>query len=69
MLAALLGLLLGGCGRPVPKAANPTPVPIPVNAIPVGAFLPLSGSQEAFGQAAVEGIKLAVSQINSGGGA
>ena len=68
MLAALLGLLLGGCGRPVPKAANPTPVPIPVNAIPVGAFLPLSGSQEAFGQAAVEGIKLAVSQINSGGG-
>lgn len=41
---------------------------MPVNAIPVGAFLPLSGAQQAFGQAAVDGIKLAISQINSGGG-
>jgi branched-chain amino acid transport system substrate-binding protein len=41
---------------------------VPANAIPVGAFLPLSGSQTAFGQAAVDGIRLAVSQINSSGG-
>jgi len=64
----MLGLLLAGCGKPPPEPAKPTPTPVPVNAIPVGAFLPLSGSEADFGQAAVEGIKLAVSQINSGGG-
>jgi len=71
MLAAATCLLFGACGKPVPvntKPATPTPTPVPVNAIPVGAFLPLSGSLAAFGQAAVEGIKLAVSQINAGGG-
>lgn len=63
-------LLLGACGKPAPApvAASPTPTPVPVNALPVGAFLPLTGSQAAFGQATVEGIKLAVSQINSAGG-
>lgn len=34
----------------------------------MGAFLPLSGSQAAFGQATVDGIKLAISQINAAGG-
>ena len=69
VFAAVIGLVLGGCGKPVPVAPKPaTPTPVPVNAIPVGAFLPLSGSLAAFGQAAVEGIKLAVSQINAGGG-
>lgn len=75
-LAVVPCLLFGGCGKPVPVAPKPTPTtpavstptPVPVNAIPVGAFLPLSGSETAFGQAAVEGIKLAVSQINAGGG-
>ncbi len=63
-------MMLGGCGKPAPVASNtsPTPTPMPVNATPVGAFLPLSGSQQAFGQSAVDGIKLAVSQINAGGG-
>ncbi len=70
LLALVLGVLLEGCGKPQAPApvAKPTPTPVPINAIPVGAFLPLSGSQEAFGQAAVEGLKLAVSQINSTGG-
>ena len=75
-LAAATCLALGGCGKPVPAAAKPPPTistplapPLaPANAIPVGAFLPLSGSQAAFGQAALEGIKLAVSQINAAGG-
>ncbi|MFZ4775220.1 MAG: ABC transporter substrate-binding protein [Terrimicrobiaceae bacterium] len=63
-------LLLGACGKPAPAPApaSPTPTPVPVNAIPVGSFLPLTGSQAAFGQATLEGIKLAVSQINSAGG-
>lgn len=34
----------------------------------MGAFLPLSGNQAAFGRATVDGIKLAVSQINAAGG-
>lgn len=70
LLALVLGVLLEGCGKPPAPApvAKPTPTPVPLNAIPVGAFLPLSGSQAAFGQAAVEGVKLAVSQINSAGG-
>ena len=74
---ALAGLLLASCGKPVPPPSAeqspqtesaPTPTPVPANAIPVGAFLPLSGSQAAFGQAAVEGVQLAISQINSSGG-
>ncbi|MFA7343879.1 MAG: ABC transporter substrate-binding protein [Terrimicrobiaceae bacterium] len=69
LLAALPVLLLGGCGKKPPREPpTPTPTPVQANAIPVGAFLPLSGSQQAFGQAAVDGVKLAVSQINSGGG-
>ena len=70
-IAAVTCVLLGACGKPGPvpaRPAAPTPTPVPANAIPVGAFLPLSGSEAAFGQAAVEGIKLAVSQINAGGG-
>lgn len=69
-LAVLLSILLTGCGKPVPVTPPPapTPTPVPVNAIPVGAFLPLSGPQADFGQTAVEGIKLAVSQINVAGG-
>lgn len=75
-------LLLAGCGKPGAPASNvkaepttqatptpePTPTPVPANAIPVGAFLPLSGKQAAFGQATLDGIKLAISQINSRGG-
>ncbi|MBE2204175.1 MAG: ABC transporter substrate-binding protein, partial [Chthoniobacterales bacterium] len=34
----------------------------------VGAFLPLSGPQGDFGQSTVEGIKLAITQINEAGG-
>jgi branched-chain amino acid transport system substrate-binding protein len=60
--------MLGGCGKPPAPTPTAEPTPVPVNAIPVGAFLPLSGTQGDFGQAAVEGIKLAISEINSGGG-
>lgn len=69
-VAGLLAILLAGCGKPVPVTPPPvpTPTPVPVNAIPVGAFLPLSGTQADFGQSAVDGIKLAVSQINAAGG-
>ena len=69
LLAAVPGLLLGGCGkRPSQEAAKPTPTPVPANAIRVGTFLPLSGGQQAFGQSALDGIKLAASQINLAGG-
>ncbi len=63
-------LFLGACNKPpAPKTeVRPTPTPVPENAIPVGAFLPLSGVQAAFGQAAVEGIKLAVDTINNQNG-
>ena len=72
LLAAMAGWLLVGCGKPVPAPPKPTPAPtptpVPANAIPVGAFLPLSGLQAAFGQSSVDGIKLAISQINTAGG-
>jgi branched-chain amino acid transport system substrate-binding protein len=70
LLAAAAGWLLAGCGKPVPPAPQPvpTPTPVPANAIRVGAFLPLSGGQQAFGQSALDGIKLAISQINLAGG-
>ena len=70
LLAGVTALFLGGCGKPASPTppTKPTPTPIPINAVSVGAFLPLSGSQAAFGLAAVEGINLAVSQINAGGG-
>ncbi|MEI8311803.1 MAG: ABC transporter substrate-binding protein, partial [Verrucomicrobiota bacterium] len=68
----MAGWLLVGCGKPVPAPPKPTPaptpIPVPANAIPVGAFLPLSGLQAAFGQSSVDGIKLAISQINTAGG-
>ncbi len=71
-MATLLAVFLfAGCGRksaPATPTPQPTPTPIPENAILVGAFLPLSGSQAAFGQAAVEGIKLAVDAINGQNG-
>ncbi len=69
-LVLFFGILLAGCGRPsVPvPAPEPSPTPVPVNAIPVGAILPLSGSQSGFGEATVEGIHLAVARINAEGG-
>lgn len=69
LLAAtvVLTIFLAGCGKSATEAppSAPTPTPVPANAIPIGAFLPLSGTQADFGKSAVEGIKLAVSQINS----
>jgi branched-chain amino acid transport system substrate-binding protein len=38
------------------------------NDIPVGVYAALTGSEAAFGQATVQGVKLAAEEINSGGG-
>lgn len=44
------------------------PTPQPAKGIPVGALLPLSGAQSAFGQSALAGMKLAMNAWNASGG-
>lgn len=68
-LALGAAVFLSACGKaPAPEAAKAPPTPPPVKGIPVGAFLPLSGTQAAFGQSALAGMKLAVKEWNAGGG-
>jgi branched-chain amino acid transport system substrate-binding protein len=40
----------------------------PASEIPVGVYAALSGSEAAFGQATVQGVRLAADEINAGGG-
>lgn len=42
--------------------------PAPAAEIPVGVYAALSGSEAAFGQATVQGVKLAAEEINNSGG-
>ena len=70
ILLIVLALAMFGCGKPkapiVPeKPVAPEDNP---NAIRVGIFLPLSGDKAAFGEATLEGAKLAVEECNAAGG-
>jgi len=67
-LALGTAVFLTACGKAPPPAEESAPPPPPVKGIPVGAFLPLSGAQAAFGQSALAGMKLAVKEWNAGGG-
>lgn len=59
-------LALSGCA----PSANPAPLPAPTQkrAIPVGIVTSLSGSLAKFGEAHVQGYKLALEEINAAGG-
>jgi branched-chain amino acid transport system substrate-binding protein len=61
--AALAALVALGCspGREAQTAAS-------AGDIPVGVYAALSGDQAAFGQATVQGVKLAADEINAAGG-
>ncbi len=75
-----IACLLAACGKPPSpvQSPGPTPIPTPVStpvaepddplAIRMGVFLPLTGSQATFGQAALNGAALAVARINAAGG-
>jgi len=65
---ALLCLGLASCKPSVPPSSANPPPPTPGPSFPVGVFLPLSGSQSAFGLATLTGIELAVGEINDAGG-
>ncbi len=68
-LALGAAVVLSACGKaPSPAVEKAPPTPPPVKGIPVGAFLPLSGAQAAFGQSALAGMKLAVKEWNAAGG-
>jgi len=67
---SLLGaaaIFFAGCGK-APAPGSPSAPPPAIPGVPVGVFLPLSGAQEAFGQAALAGMKLAAARWNAGGG-
>lgn len=68
-LGLILVLALAACKPPVPQdvPATPTPAPHP-NPVKIGVFLPLSGAQSSFGSDAIDGAKLAESEINAAGG-
>ena len=61
--AAIAALVAFGCspGREAQTAAS-------AGDIPVGVYAALSGDQAAFGQATVQGVKLAAEEINAAGG-
>lgn len=67
-LALGTAVFLAACGKAPGPAVEKAPPPPPVKGIPVGAFLPLSGAQAAFGQSALAGMKLAVKEWNAAGG-
>ena len=68
-LALGTAVFLSACGKaPSPAVEKAPPTPPPVKGIPVGAFLPLSGAQAAFGQSALAGMKMAVKEWNASGG-
>src|SRR5437868_1998383 len=58
-------LLLGTCS-PAPEAQTQTAGR--TEDIPVGVYAALTGDQAAFGQATVEGVRLAADEINASGG-
>jgi branched-chain amino acid transport system substrate-binding protein len=58
-------LLLGTCS-PAPEAQTQTAGT--TEDIPVGVYAALTGDQAAFGQATVEGVRLAADEINASGG-
>ena len=61
-LLALSLLVLGGCPGREGQTADATAD------IPVGVFAALSGDQASFGNATVQGVKLAADEINAAGG-
>lgn len=62
MLFALAALLVVACrGREPQTAAS-------ANDIPVGMYAALTGAEAAFGQATLQGVKLAAEEINASGG-
>jgi len=61
-------LAFGGCGKKTPVDQKP---PVPAEdprATRIGFFAPMSGPQASFGNDAIHGAKLAVEEINAGGG-
>ena len=69
-LLAVFLIAVSGCGKstPKPETSKPLSPEDDPRAIKIGIFLPLSGMNMTFGQAALDGAKLAVSQINAAGG-
>lgn len=65
-------LVFSGCGKkPSPPAPQPTPEPAPAEdprATRLGFLVPLTGTQESFGQDAIRGAEMAVGEINAAGG-
>lgn len=63
LLAVAAVTLLAGCER-----RGEAPAATVTGPIKVGVFMDLSGQTSSFGQSSVSGAKLAVSEINAGGG-
>lgn len=72
LLLCAFSLVLTGCDRtPAPGGKSdprPTPTPEDPNAIRIGFFAPMTGTQASFGLDAINGANLAVEEINAAGG-
>ncbi|HRJ70889.1 MAG TPA: ABC transporter substrate-binding protein [Terrimicrobiaceae bacterium] len=61
-------IAVSGCKKPPTEPAKPTPPPEDPQATRIGFFAPMSGAQASFGTDALNGAKLAVEELNAGGG-
>lgn len=61
-------LLACGGAQPTAESGGSTPEAASGDAIAVGALMPLTGDLQAYGESAINGINLAVEEINAAGG-